>query len=135
MVPDPAQYGRPSPTPFIFTLKAADNLQKGGSMFWRSLFVVRSKRSTVAIGVCLFAGNSAAAGGYGFCMAPIAPFVYAVKPSKPYCASSRSCSQWEIDNYKRRVESYFNDLQQYMADADKFRKLAYEYAECMADLD
>ena len=104
-------------------------------MFWRSIFQERSRHIILAITACLFIDNNASAVGYGFCMAPRAPFLYAAKPSKPYCVSSRSCSQWEIDSYKRSVESYFNDLQQYMTDVDKFRKLAYEYAECMADLD
>lgn len=104
-------------------------------MFWRGLLQARPIRRIIAITACLFVGNNANAVGYGFCMAPRAPFLYAAKPSKPYCASSRSCSQWELDSYKRSVESYFNELQQYMVDVDKFRKLAYEYAECMADLD
>ncbi len=62
--------------------------------------------------------------------------MFLTEPRKPYCATTGSgCSQWEIDNYKRGVESYFNSLKDYLAAVDKYRKQAYEYAECMSKFD
>ena len=37
--------------------------------------------------------------------------------------------------YKSAVNRYFDSLQTYLVDVDSYRKKAYEYAECMADLD
>ena len=54
---------------------------------------------------------------------------------KPYCAASRSCEQWQVDSYRNEVDRYFDHLKTYLADVDSYRKKAYEYASCMAELD
>ena len=77
----------------------------------------------------------AATVGTSFCMEPRAPSLYIVKPTRPFCAASRSCSEFEVSSYKRSVDSYFSELRQYVSDVDRFSKKAYEYAQCMTDLD
>lgn len=72
---------------------------------------------------------------YGYCSQPLAPTLYARKPSKPYCAINRSCSQWEVDNYRHDVDSYFRSLKEYLGKVDDFQEEAYVYAKCMAQLD
>lgn len=81
--------------------------------------------------------SSSAAGAYSFCLEPRAPsLTFLTKPSKPYCAMSRSgCKQWEIDMYRLELEQYVNRLQEYLDDVEKYRKKAYEYAQCMAKPD
>ena len=87
-------------------------------------------------GMCLVAvSSSPAVAAYGFCMEPRAPSVYITKPMKPYCAASRSCEQWQVDSYKNEIDRYFDNLKTYLADVDRYRKKAYEYASCMAELD
>lgn len=70
-----------------------------------------------------------------YCSEPDAPSVYIRKPMKPFCASSRSCSSWEVTNYKNDVDRYFRSLKSYLADVDTYYEEAYDYAKCMADLD
>ncbi len=71
----------------------------------------------------------------GFCFEPRAPTLYVSKPTKPFCAVRRECSQWKVDSYKSELERYFNSLVQYRVELDKYYKNAYEYIECMAELD
>lgn len=88
--------------------------------------------ASLAVGVC-----SSSVGASGICFEPRAPSIgFVSQPRKPYCQStSKGCSQWEIDSYRRDVQRYFETLRTYVADVDKYRKEAYEYAKCMADLD
>jgi hypothetical protein len=90
---------------------------------------------SIAILFVLPVSSAPADAAYGFCMAPRAPSVFLSKPTKPFCAASRSCEQWQVTSYKNEVEQYFNSLKTYLEDVDKYQKKAYEYAECMADLD
>jgi hypothetical protein len=70
-----------------------------------------------------------------YCSKPFAPSEFLMKPNKPYCAINRSCSQWEVDSYKREVEDYFAKLKQYLVKVDRYYDEAYKYAKCMAELD
>lgn len=78
-------------------------------------------------------------------MQPTAPRTY-TKPSVPFCLSSYSfsrthtCSQWELDAYKREVADYIEDLNDYLSDAIAFAdaatlyvREAESYARCEAD--
>ena len=70
------------------------------------------------------------------CIEPRAPSaLFMRKPSKLYCAQSRSCSEWEVGSYKADVRRYYQELEEYASSANAFRKQAAEYIECMADLD
>lgn len=87
---------------------------------------------TLAVLGAAYAVPSSAA----FCFEPRAPsMLFVQKPTKPYCASDRSCSDWQVESYKGDVRSYYQQLEEYAASVDKFRKQAMEYVECMADLD
>lgn len=81
--------------------------------------------------------GSPAHGSFGYCIEPKAPSItFLTKPSKPYCATfGDGCESWEIQMYRSEVERYVNELQSYIDDVEKYRKKAYEYAECMAELD
>jgi hypothetical protein len=74
--------------------------------------------------------------GVGYCSQPMAPMlsIYS-KPNKPFCVATRSCSQWDVDNYRNEIDSYYVKLKRYLADVDAFSAQAYDYAKCMADLD
>lgn len=71
-----------------------------------------------------------------FCSQPMAPSLgYISKPSKPYCAATRTCSEWEVSSYKSEVESYFRKLRRYAEEVDTYYTEAGAYVKCMADLD
>lgn len=70
-----------------------------------------------------------------FCMQPSAPIAYLRKPARPYCASSRTCSDHEVSSYRLEVETYYRRLRQYATDLDNFYNEASEYVGCMAELD
>jgi hypothetical protein len=89
----------------------------------------------VLAGVALQVPTTSALAAYGYCMEPRAPSLYASKPSKPYCATSQNCSSFEVEQYRSSIKSYYSQLEQYLVDVDKFRKLAYEYADCEAKSD
>lgn len=83
----------------------------------------------------LSASSGPAHAGYSYCQEPRAPRLYIVQPAKPFCASSHNCSKMDVDNYRREVDRYFDELKTYLTDVDHFRSKAYDYAKCMADLD
>ena len=100
------------------------------------MFSNKAKFSAVLAAIALIVGPALPAGAsYSFCSEPRAPSFYSSKPNKPYCASNRSCSQWEVDSYKRQVESYFSDLQQYADGVSRFNRNARDYIDCMSKLD
>lgn len=68
-------------------------------------------------------------------MAPRAPSFYGSKPSKPFCAAARNCTTFDVENYRNQLRRFYSDLQQYLVEAYKFYKLAYEYADCEAGSD
>ena len=57
-----------------------------------------------------------------------------MKPSKPYCAIKRSCSEWEVKNYQREMENYVEQLKRYIQQAQEFADSyvadAVKYAKC-----
>lgn len=83
----------------------------------------------------LFLSSSSASAYSGYCSEPNAPSFYGRKPSKPYCAASRSCSKYEVDSYNSEVERYFRQLKQYASDVDRYYNDASAYLKCMSDLD
>jgi hypothetical protein len=96
-----------------------------------------SKRITgtiTAISISFVLSSSASA-SFSYCSKPYAPSDYISKPSKPFCATMRNCSDWEIRSYKSDVENYFRKLRAYLVDVDQYYENAYDYAKCMADLD
>lgn len=89
----------------------------------------------IVVCCALLSTSAPASAAFRFCSAPFAPTTYINKPSKPYCAASRSCERWEVDAYEAEVDRYFDKLRDYLADVDRYRSEAYDYAKCMADLD
>lgn len=88
-----------------------------------------------AVMVAMLTGISVPAHA-AFCIEPKAPsLLFIRKPMKPYCATDRSCDQWEVDAYKSEVSRYFSQLKQYAADVDEYYKDAAEYVGCMSKLD
>lgn len=77
----------------------------------------------------------AATGAYSYCSEPRAPSIYLSKPTKPFCATTRNCEQWQVDMYRNEVRSYYNDLETYADDVDRYYRNAADYVECMSDLD
>lgn len=72
---------------------------------------------------------------YGFCSQPYAPTTFLSKPNKPYCATNRNCSDWEVENYRTDVERYYRDLGRYANEVDQYYSDAVDYVGCMRDLD
>ena len=72
---------------------------------------------------------------FGFCSKPFPPSDYFSKPTKPYCAASRTCKDYEVQSYKYEVEAHYRKLKNYLDDIDRYRDDAYQYAKCMAALD
>lgn len=99
------------------------------------------KKLTIAAAlVAAFAAGNLAQGGpasaaYGFCYEPSAPSAFLRKPTKPYCAATRSCSDWEVDAYRSEVDRYFRDLGIYADEVDSYYSDAVEYIRCMSELD
>lgn len=87
-----------------------------------------------ALGGILSIGPANAAAS-SYCSEPRAPSMYISKPSKPYCASSRSCSSWEVSSYKSSVERYYQELEDYADGVNRYVRQANDYIECMSDLD
>jgi len=56
-----------------------------------------------------------------------------MRPTKPMCYNG--CSDWQINEYKSQVSTYFDGLRQYAADVDAYYKKAGDYIQCMAKLD
>jgi hypothetical protein len=95
------------------------------------------KLKLCALAACALAlpASQPAQAAYGYCSQPMAPSLYARKPSKPYCAVNRSCNQWEVDSYKSDIDRYFRSLKSYLGEVDSYYEDAYAYAKCMAELD
>ena len=71
-----------------------------------------------------------------YCSAPVAPSIgFVSKPSKPYCAATRSCEDWQVRSYQNDVEDYFRKLKRYANDVESFYSDAGSYVKCMATLD
>jgi hypothetical protein len=86
-----------------------------------------------AAGAVVSVGPANAA--YGFCSQPHAPSAFFSKPSKPYCYTSRNCSEWQIKSYNNDVDRYYRDLRQYAGQVDDYYNSATKYVECMSYLD
>lgn len=84
--------------------------------------------------LCLSASHPASA-ALALCSQPMAPTTWLHKPTKPFCAASRTCEEWEVDSYRNEVERYYSSLKSYLAEVDAFYEEAYSYAKCMAALD
>ena len=64
-------------------------------------------------------------------------------PTRPYCAATQSCSEWQVRSYNSELDQYRSDLREYESDVEDYiRKLksyvdeAVEYAKCESrDLD
>lgn len=74
---------------------------------------------------------------WAFCMPPIfnEPIIQIrIKPSKPFCAASQSCSQWDADRYNQEIDDYVVFLKRYVREAQDAAALysdaAVAYAKC-----
>ena len=81
------------------------------------------------------ASSHSTASSYAYCMQPSAPTTWLRKPSEPICSSMGRCTDLDVSMYKTDIERYFRSLRTYLAEVDRFREQAYEYAQCMAKLD
>lgn len=91
--------------------------------------------SALALALCVTMSGSSASAAFRFCMEPRAPSAFLSKPSKPYCAASRTCTSYDVSRYKSEIDTYFRNLKDYAYQVDRYYKSAGEYVECMADLD
>lgn len=82
-------------------------------------------------------GSSAvpAQASFGFCSQPMAPSAFLSKPNKPYCISSRNCTEWDVSSYRTQVRTYYDALARYARDVDSYYADAASYVKCMSDLD
>lgn len=96
---------------------------------------MRSRMFPVALVLSAVGSSAPVSASAGFCMEPRSPHVFITKPTKPYCASTHSCSEYDITSYQNRVKAYYRDLQSYLDDVNRYTRSAGEYVECMADLD
>ena len=71
---------------------------------------------------------------YSYCSQPMAPSGYLSKPSKPFCATMRNCSDFEVTAYKNDVERYFNQLKRYANEVEEYYSAAADYVQCMSKL-
>lgn len=99
-----------------------------------------TKFGMIGISAAMFAAGLGVASipahaAFGYCSVPFAPSFYGSKPSKPYCATTRSCSRWEVDSYQADVERHFRKLRDYANEVDSYYSDAEEYIRCMSDLD
>ena len=99
---------------------------------------VSGKARTIAL-LAVGAGSIAVGPASGamapMCFQPTAPITYLRRPSLPFCASSRSCSSFDVSMYKNEVADYFRELRQYAAEVDQFYSDAGDYVRCMSELD
>jgi hypothetical protein len=70
-----------------------------------------------------------------FCFQPTAPMAILRKPTLPYCAASRSCTESDVRMYRLEIDEYYGRLKRYAADLDNFIIEANNYIKCMSDLD
>lgn len=96
-------------------------------------------RMLITAGLAFAAGVSVptyqANAQFGYCVQPHAPTVFLSQPRRPFCATTRSCSEWEVSSYQRQVSNYFDDLRRYAGQVDSYYEDAQRYIECMATLD
>ncbi len=101
--------------------------------------IMRRLQFIVALSVAFIAGMvfdvGAASAAYRFCQQPMAPSIYLRKPTKPYCAISRTCSEWEVSNYRSELDKYFRKLRSYAEEVDNYYSNATDYVACMSKLD
>lgn len=93
--------------------------------------------TTLLAGTAMLGSQVAApeAHASSYCSQPMAPTTFLVKPMKPYCAWSKSCSQFEVDSYRNDVNRHFEQLKRYSREVNDFYSGASDYIECMAQLD
>ena len=83
----------------------------------------------------ILATTSADAMVQRLCMQPSAPTTFLRKPTRPYCATTQSCSSFEVSSYRSDVEQYFRRLRMYAQEVEDFYQQAATYVECMSHLD
>lgn len=83
----------------------------------------------------MLANSATASAALGFCYEPSPPSAYLRKPTKPFCAAGRSCSDWEVNSYRNEVDSYYRKLRSYAGDIDTYYSDATDYVACMSKLD
>ena len=95
----------------------------------------------VAIGIAVLAAGVAAP--TLACTPPSPPYDKPrkpVPPTKPWCAGSRTCSQYQVDDYNRQVDRYNEDLRRFEQKVGDYRRRledylrdAKSYAQCELD--
>lgn len=76
------------------------------------------------------------AGPLTVCPAPQPPQTGMLsKPIRPYCLRSRSCNEYEVFRYNRKLAEHFLNLQRYTAEVDRYFRASNEYLRCMREVD
>ncbi len=99
-----------------------------------------SKFKIAAISTLVFLAGVAvpslrADAAFRYCSQPNAPSAFLTKPSMPYCVTSRTFSDWQIQGYQNDVDRYFDELRRYSRDVDDYYSEARDYIACMSELD
>lgn len=95
----------------------------------------------VAFGIVVLA--SSVAGPALACFPPSVPYGKPRKPEppdKPWCASSKTCTQSDIDQYNRAVDRYNDDLRRFRVEVQNYKQRleaylrdAERFAQCELD--
>lgn len=70
-----------------------------------------------------------------WCSEPSVSYLYTpTKPSIPWCVNeftnTHTCSEWEIDGYYDDIETYNNDVEEFIRQLNNYVDEATEYACC-----
>jgi hypothetical protein len=98
----------------------------------------RSKAIPVMIVAALVGASvssTPASAAFGFCSQPFAPTAFLTRPSKPFCASMRNCTEFDVQQYRNEIDRYYTDLKRYATQVNDYYDAATAYVKCMADLD
>lgn len=93
---------------------------------------MRRTALALSLALCLPASGADAVQSR-FCMEPTAPISFLRRPALPYCASSRSCDQFEVNTYNQALTRFRRQLVEYAEQVDRYYRTAGEYIECMSN--
>lgn len=62
-----------------------------------------------------------------------------MKPAKPFCAMTKSCTSLDVDMYRRQMDDYIDGLKRYVREAQEasaqYAAQALAYAKCQLSED
>ena len=96
---------------------------------------LRTLAVCTAICASMMGSSTPVQASFGFCSQPMAPTVFLRKPSKPFCAARRNCTDVDVQMYRNEIDSYFRSLKNYANEVESYYADAAQYVKCMSDLD